>query len=321
MNIRKALIVAGIKAKKVAPHAMVVLGIGGIIYTLVDACIKSRKLDEQIEEEVEAVEAAKEEFEAAEEEYEVADTEEAKAAYKAAKKIFKKAKRNLYKKIGRCYLKTIVLGLLSIALIGGSHVMLTEKLITTTAALVAIETDYNDYRAAVREKYGQEAEDEIMYGRQLKDGEMTVKDPETGEDVKKPIKVAKWREGHSVYAMAFCKSMCGSMFADNHYYDSQTISNMVSMLEKTYERDKIVFAQKAYEYMHHPVTKEIIGAGWIKGARPHDDEIRVSVIPTVFEFVPGEMENGYIIDFNVIGKVENYLYSVVEDEAKNEELI
>jgi len=317
MNFKRAIFVGGMKLKKAAPHIMMAVGIGGIIYAFVDGCIKSRKLDETIEEEVNAVEEANEIYEEACEEYDENPTEECKAKIKTYKKNVRKAKAALYKKIARHYLKTIIVGSLSIVLIGGSHIVLTERLVMATTTLVALENDFRDYRNAVREKYGEEAEKEIMYGRQMEEREVKVIDDATGEERTEIRKVAKWRQGHSIYAMAFCKSQCQGMFADNTYYDMQTIENMKRIIEKDYEKKSWAFLQKAYDYMHHPITREIIGVGWMKGLANDDGYIKIEVIPTVFEFTPGELENGYIIDFNVVGKIENYFNSVSTEAERS----
>lgn len=313
MNLRRSIFIGGMKLKKAAPHIMVALGVAGFVYTVVDACIRSRKLDEEIEEEVNAVEVAQESLEEVLEASEDGDTDVTPATIKDSKKIVKKAKRALYKKIVRYYLKTIAIGSLSVILIGGGHAILTNRLAIATTTLVALETDFRDYRNAVKAKYGEEAEQEIMYGRQMEEREVTSTDPETGEEKTETVKVAKWREGHSVYAMAFCKSYCGGMFSDNQYYDNVTITNMRKLIEKDYEKKGYAFLQKAYDFMHCPITKEVIGTGWMKGLPQSDGYINLTVIPTIFEFTPGEMENGYIIDFNVDGKLDNYFGSIKEE--------
>ena len=314
MNVKKAIFIGTQKFKRVAPHLMIAIGIGGIVYTIVDACIKSRRLDEEIDAEVAAVEALEEELEEAEEAYEENPTEENKAIFKNVKKLLRQAKRALYMKVGEFYLKTFIVGSLSIALIVGSHMILTNRLAVTAATLVAIEQDFKDYRKAVKEKYGEEAEKEIMYGRRMTEREIgEVVDEETGEITEAKVRVAKWREGHSIYAIPFCKSVCGTMFSDNQYYDQLTISNLRNKLETSFERDEIAWLIDAYKYAHAPVTKEIVGVGWVKGNTKGDGYIHVEAIPTVFEFTPGNLENGYILDFNVDGRIENYLSSVPDE--------
>lgn len=301
MNFKKAFAYGKIRAAKVAPHAMLVIGIGGIIYTVISTAMKARKLDDTLEEELQEVEAAENELKEMEE---AGCNEEAMADAKAR---LKRAKFVVIKKGIKVFIIPTLVGIASIVLIVSSHAILTNKLTIASTTLAAVEAKFKDYRQGVKEKYGEEVDKEIAYGRHETEKDARVIDGETGEEKDVKVMVSDWREGHSVYAMAFCKSYCGNMFADNQYYDTQTITNMLEMLKRDYDVYDVAKLSKAYDYMHHDITPEALKAGWVKGNPNGDGYIKVDVIPTVFEFKPGEFENGYILDFNVDGNIEHIL--------------
>lgn len=301
MNFKKMFATAKVRAGKAAPHVMVAVGIVGIVYTVISTAIKARKLDDMLEEELNEVEEAENELKEMEE---AGCNEEAMAD---AKRRLKTAKRKVFIKGAKIFIVPTLCGIASIALIIGSHAILTNKLAIAATTLNAVESKFKEYRNGVKETYGEEVDRELMHERNMEKKRATVVDAETGEEKDIDVIVSDWREGHSVYAMAFCKSYCGSMFADNKYYDTQTITNMLDMLKRDYDMYGIARLSKAYDYMHHDITPEALKAGWVKDNPKGDGYIKIDVIPTVFEFNPGEFENGYILDFNVDGNIEHLI--------------
>lgn len=307
MKIKNMLSVGKVRFKKAAPHIMFACGIAGVIFTIVDSCVKSRTLDETLDEEVTEVDEKKEiveDLKARREAGEAISDEE----FKEAKKALRAARVKFIKKMARVYALDAAVGITSICLLAGSHYILTRDLLFTATALTAVNEQFRDYRAGVREKYGEEVDREIMYERHMTTREMTITN-EDGEEETVEVDVADWREGHSVYAMAFCKTYCGDMFVDNQHYDVLSINNMIDMLEKRWQTEPVVYLSEAYKFLCHDQTPESIKAGWVKGYEKGDGTINVEVIPTVFEFIPGQLENGYIIDFNVDGDVSSIMPS------------
>jgi Family of unknown function (DUF6353) len=80
-------------------------------------------------------------------------------------------------KIVRLYAPAIVVGGLSIAALRSSHNILTRRNAALTAAYTALEKGFNEYRARVVEKYGEEEDRHLRYGTQ----KVEIVDPETNK--------------------------------------------------------------------------------------------------------------------------------------------
>lgn len=78
---------------------------------------------------------------------------------------------NMIKSMAKVYLPVVILELLGIVLIVGSHVMLTKQIAGLSASLATVTGQFNTYRKRVEEKYGKEAEQAIFYG--FEDSETT----------------------------------------------------------------------------------------------------------------------------------------------------
>lgn len=303
VNFKHLLAMGKIKAKNAAPHVMLVVGVGGIIYTIVKTAMKARTMDDELEDELSEVADIEDEIKHADE-----NGEDEEFDLKEAKKRLRKAKFKVVRKGAKLFLVPILVGVASLTLIITSHAIMANELAIVSTTLAAVESKFRDYREGVRERDGEEADAEIMYGRHSESKTIQKPDPDTGELKNVVVNVSDWREGHSVYAMAFCRTYCGSMFADNQYYDEQTIRNMLTTLKNDFEESGVAKLSRAYDYLHHDITREALKAGWVKdNPNGGDNYIRVDVFPTVFEFTPGQYENGYILDFNVDGNIEYVL--------------
>ena len=304
MNIKKVMTHTMLKAKKASPHLMFAAALVGLGYAFVSACVKARKMDEELADEIDDVRAAQDELEEVENSPEA--TEE---MVKEARKNLRVARRHFMIKAAKMFAIPVAAVLVSVALLGGSHYILTNRLSLVTTTLAAVQEEYKEYRNGVKEKYGEEVDEEIMYRNCTTSQEATTVNEETGEEETSVVKVTDWRKGHSIYAVAFCKTMCGEMFSDNQYSNMSVIRNGVENLQSDYDNYGVAWWRDFLKHIHYDIERVNVRVGWVEGNPNGDGFIDVKVIPTVFEFEDGVYENGYICEPNVDGDIESLLPS------------
>ena len=129
---------AMLKCRKASPEIMLICGIGAGIAALVTTVSATRKMDD--DDEIRDIDAELAEIE--KELKETTDKEGRKALKgKALKRYIRMAKRLL-----KHYALPIVLAILSLLLILGSHGILKTRYIQTAAAYTALDASFKDYR-------------------------------------------------------------------------------------------------------------------------------------------------------------------------------
>lgn len=204
----RALGKAELKLKKNSPQILLTVGIGGILTATVLSCRATLKAQDVIDKHNEALDSAHKAKQMVE------DEELPPEAY--TEEDYKKDIVNIYVKTGaelaKLYGPSIVVGGLSIFAICKSNGILNERngILAMTAAAEAKE--FKDYRARVAERFGEDVEEEIMYG--VKDVEVTREemDPKTGETktVNETVKEVTNLDKFSFFFDASCNSYVGS---------------------------------------------------------------------------------------------------------------
>jgi len=174
MNAKLAMEKAGFVLRQASPEILIGVGILSGIAAIFTACSKMKKAEEVTEEFHEEMEVIAEEEEKGTKEY-------AAASFKAGTRLF-----------GR-YLKTfwlpILLEILSIIAIWYSHGIMVKRNADLVSAAIVLTQQLDKYRDRVREKVGDEIENDLFYGvTNKKVGETIVKD-EKGKD--KKVKVVE----------------------------------------------------------------------------------------------------------------------------------
>lgn len=127
--------------KKNSPHIFFAGGVIGVTASTVMACQATLKLESVIDDIQADVDAAK--------------TEGSEAVNISLISF------NAAKKIGRLYGPSILVGVVSIGALTGSHVQLTRRNAALTATLAAVTKAYEEYRLRVAEELGKEKELEL----------------------------------------------------------------------------------------------------------------------------------------------------------------
>lgn len=201
-------------------------------------------------------------------------------------------------KIARLYAPAIILGGLSIYALTSSHSILTKRNAALTAAYTALDRGFNEYRARVVEKYGEEQDRDFRYGTR----EETIEDPETGKK-KKVVRVST--DDPSIYARFF-DSYSTSWNKEPEY-------NMIFLkCQQNYANDLLksrghVFLNEVYDMLGIPRSRAGAVVGWILSPDGDTDNfVNFGVFDGKTEisrdFVNG-LEGAILLDFNVDGVI------------------
>lgn len=199
-------------------------------------------------------------------------------------------------KIVRLYIPAIVVGGLSIAALTKSHNILNRRNAALTAAYTALEKGFNEYRARVIEKYGEEQDRHFRYGTQ----QVEIEDPDTG---KKKIVTRVSQNEPSIYARFFDPS--SSSWSKEPEY------NLIFLkCQQNYANDLLharghVFLNEVYDMLGIPRSKAGAVVGWLLTPEGQTDNfVNFGVFDdksdTARDFVNG-YEGAILLDFNVDG--------------------
>jgi Family of unknown function (DUF6353) len=199
-------------------------------------------------------------------------------------------------KIVRAYAPAIILGGLSIYALTSSHNILTKRNVALTAAYGALEKGFNEYRARVVDKYGEEQDRDFRYGTQ----QIEVVDPETG---KKKTVTRVGLDDPSIYARFF------DPFSTS--WQKEPEYNLFFLkCQQNYANDLLrsrghVFLNEVYDMLGIPRSKAGAVVGWILSSEG-DNFINFGVFDgktdVAREFVNG-LEGSILLDFNVDGLI------------------
>ena len=116
----------------------------------------------------------------------------------------------------KLYAAPVILEAVSIGLILGSHHIMKQRQAALAASCAAIAKAYRTYRQNVINKYGEEVDQEMLYGSEKKTIKKTETDPETGEKKKVTEEQEIIRNfGGSPYARLFTRENSTEWFNDN----------------------------------------------------------------------------------------------------------
>lgn len=116
----------------------------------------------------------------------------------------------------KLYAGPVILEAVSIGLILGSHHIMKQRQAALAASCAAIAKAYQTYRQNVIAKYGEEVDQEMLYGSEKKTVKKTETDPETGEKKKVTEEQEIIRNfGGSPYARLFTRENSTEWFNDN----------------------------------------------------------------------------------------------------------
>lgn len=284
-----------LKLQKESPKFLFVAGVIGVGATVVLACRATMQMDEILQEGETNRDNIEKASKLGRDDYTEADKKQDSAL-------------NRYKtgfKIVKMYAPAFAVGVLSIAALSGSHIILTRRNTGLTAAYVAVDRGFREYRQRVVDELGPQKDLEFRYG--ATDKEIGV---ETDEGVAiKTVRVLNPGGQPSMYAKMFdetCRNWQRGPLMYNHTF---------LQAQQQYARDLLevrghVFLNEIYTALGMNHTSAGSQVGWLRKNHPNANEntsgrIDFGVFVNEFDgigFMNGE-DNKILIDPNVDGVI------------------
>lgn len=168
----------GLKLKKHSPQILLIFGVAGLAGSTILACRATTKINKPIEEIKTASEEYHKRFEGVEN--------------KAVKREGQRDLATKYIHAGtdliKLYTPAVLLGASSLTCILTSHRILSDRYAAASAACTSAMAGFTEYRAKVRERFGEEVDKELRYNINPKTVETTVIDENTGKEKKSKTK-------------------------------------------------------------------------------------------------------------------------------------
>lgn len=203
--------------------------------------------------------------------------------------------------IARLYAPAAAVGAASIACLTGSHVILSRRNVSLTAAYAALDQGFREYRRRVVEELGEDKDREFRYG--VGERQIAV-DTDHGVDVK-TVKVLNPTGQRSIYARAFDES-------NINWQSVRSYNLMFIQAQQAYANDRLrakgyVLLNDVYQALGMERTKEGCVVGWVlNNPDGGDNYISFGIYDNDSfmgqEFVNGD-EKSVWLDFNVDGVV------------------
>ena len=210
-------------------------------------------------------------------------------------------------KIIKYYGPAVIVGGASIYALTSSHNILTRRNAALTAAYTALEKGFNEYRARVVEKYGEEVDQQFRYGHR----KVEIED---AKGKKKTVKRVGLGDP-SIYARFF------DPFSSS--WNKEPEYNLIFLkCQQNYANDLLrsrghVFLNEVYDMLGIPRSKAGAVVGWVLSPNGDTDNfINFGVFDgtteAVRDFVNGQ-EGAILLDFNVDGVIYDKIDSMREE--------
>jgi hypothetical protein len=203
-------------------------------------------------------------------------------------------------KIVLMYSPAIALGVVSIAALTGSHVILSRRNMALTAAYAALDKGFRAYRERVVNELGEDKDREFRYGSETKE---VVEETPEGPKVVEVKKVGP--DGASIYAKWFDDS-CSEWQRQPEY------NRLYLKCQQNYANDKLqqqghLFLNEVYAMLNLKHTSPGSVVGWLKDPKPGEGDGYIDF--GVFadhernrDFING-WQDRVLLDFNVDGVI------------------
>lgn len=198
--------------------------------------------------------------------------------------------------IGKLYAPAIVIGVVSIGCLTGSHVVLTKRNAGLTAAYAALDKGFQEYRRRVANEFGEDKDREFRHGTIT-----VVEEDEKGEKV--AVRKVNPDGTPSIYAQLFDEN--SSSWNPDPTYNLVFLRAQQKILTDRLRAKGHLFLNEVYDDLGLERTPAGQVVGWVLGNG--DDEVDFGIFnadmePEHLAFFTGR-ENAIWLDFNVDGVV------------------
>lgn len=272
-------------AQKVSPQVLLGVGIAGMVGSTVLACRATLKMEGILDEAKEKLDTAK-------------NLEHPDYSEEDEKKDISLIYFQSGVKIVRAYAPAIIVGGIAIYALTSSHTILTRRNAALTAAYGALAKGFDEYRARVVDKYGEDEDRNFRYGTE----QVEIIDPDTK---KKKVVTRVGPEASSIYARFF------DPLSQSWSRDPE-VNLFFLKAQQNYFNDKLhatghVFLNEVYDGLGIPRSQAGAVVGWILTKDGSTDNfINFGVFEgdtqAARDFVNGR-EGAILLDFNVDGVI------------------
>lgn len=297
-NVSRKIGKVGLIFKKHSPEIMVIGGVVGVVGSTVLACKATTKLSGILEESKENVDQIKD------------YVEENGYSEKYSEEDYKKDLAITYTqtavKVAKIYAPAVILGTLSITSILAGHNITRKRNLALSAAYVAIDKSFKEYRTRVVERFGEKLDKELRYNIKQGESEEIVRNDEGGEEVVKSTTEYADPNTYSEFARFFDDGCLG--------WTKDPEANLTFLKQQqNYASDKLkrkgfLFLNDVYSMLGIQPTKAGQIVGWIYDEKnPIGDNFVDFGIYDINRPKNRDFVNGYerviLLDFNVDGNI------------------
>lgn len=303
----------GFKLKKHSPEILVVAGVTGTVVSAVMACRATTKLSDILEKRGAEIEAIKDFRDS---DWANIKKEDGTIENEYTEDDMKKDLTVTYAQtavdLAKLYGPSVVLGAASITAILAGHNITRKRNVAISAAYMAVDKGFKEYRGRVVERFGKELDRELKYNIKAKEFEETKVDSKGKEKtVKNTVDIMEYSTNvYSPYARFFDDGCTG-------WDKDPSVSLLILEQQQRYANDKLksqgyLFLNDVYEMLGIPKCAMGQCIGWIYdeknpiGENYVDFGIYEGHIEKNRDFVNG-YENVILLDFNVDGNILDWM--------------
>lgn len=292
----------GFVVKKNSPAILIGAGIVGVVTSTVLACKATTKINDILDdakEQTDKIHAAAEDQEL---------IESGVYTEQDAKKDLTIVYTKTGLKIAKLYAPSVVLGALSITGIVASHRILTKRNAALSAAFVAVDTSFKNYRKNVKERFGDRIDHELKYG--IKAEEVKILEVDEDGNTKETTKVVDTVDAdlpqYSRYARFFDE--CNPNWQRDAEYNLFFLRTTEQHANDKLRLNGFLFLNEVYDMLGIPKSKEGQIVGWVYNSSDEyaDNYVDFGIFDInkrrAQDFVNG-YEKSILLDFNVQGNV------------------
>lgn len=215
--------------------------------------------------------------------------------------------------MAKLYGPSLILGAAGVFALTKSHSILQDRNVALTAAYVAVDKAFSEYRTRVVEKYGEDEDREFRYSSE----KIKIKDEETGKTIS-TIRVGPGEQ--SMYARFFDE--LSSSWNKEPEYNFTFIRAQQNWFNDLLKARGHVFLNEVYDSLGIPRSKAGQAVGWVLGTEG-DNYIDFGLwdvdSTTARDFVNGR-EGAILLDFNVDGVIYDKIEEVVGSRRRGRRL-
>lgn len=270
-----------LSSKKNSPHILFAGGMIGIVASTVLACRATLKLEPVLDEIRHDLEQVK-----------LKDKEMAESTDVVRKERLKDlgyVYGKSAKTMGRLYGPALVVGIVSVSALTGSHIKLTRQNAALSATLAAVSKSFESYRARVAEELGEEKELDIHRG---------ITEEKRDIDGKKELVKVVDNKKLSPYARVFDETT-------NNWVESSEMNRMFINAQQEYANHRLqayghIFLNEVYDMLGFERSSAGAVCGWIRNG-DGDGYVDFGMFKAYDSRFVNQLERSIWLDFNVDG--------------------